>query len=101
MSRKCLATNRKGKRCRAWALTGGTQCALHSDPERAARMGSRHGRKVIFSVLPNALDLPYRPLKSTEDVIKFLEETMNDVRRGQADLRTGNTIGRLAEPLLK
>ena len=101
MSRKCVAKNRKGKRCGAWALTGGMQCALHSDPERAARMGSRHGRNVTFSPSPKALDLPCRPLKSTGDVIEFLEEIMNRIRQGPVDLRNANAIGRLAGPLLK
>ena len=99
MSRKCLAKNRKGERCGAWALTGGTQCPIHSDPELAAKMGSRHGR--TFSPPPNALDLPYRPLKSNGEVIEFLEETMNRLRQGPVDLRTANAIGRLAGPLLK
>ena len=101
MSRKCSAKNRAGKRCGAWAITGAMQCALHSDPERAARMGSRHGRKVTFSPPPNALDLPYRPLKSSADVIEFLEETMNRIRQGPVDLRAANAIGGLAGILLK
>lgn len=101
MSRKCVAKNRKGKRCGAWALTGGMQCALHSDPERAAKMGSRHGRKVTFSLSPNAPDLACRPLKSSANVIEFLGEMMNRIRQGPLDLRTANAIGRLAGPLLK
>ena len=101
MSRKCEAKNRKGERCGAWALKRGTQCAIHSDPELAAKMGSRHGRKVTFSPAPNVLDLPFRPLKSNGDMIEFLEETMNRIRQGPVDLRTANVIGRLAGILLK
>lgn len=101
MSRKCSAKNRKGERCGAWALRRGTQCAIHSDPELAAKMGSRHGRKVTFSPAPNALDLPFRPLKSNGDMIEFLEETMNRIRQGPVDIRTANVIGRLAGILLK
>ncbi len=58
MSKRCSAKNRSGKRCGAWAVRGATQCALHSDPERAAEMGSRHGRKVRFRSLPDALAPP-------------------------------------------
>ena len=101
MSRKCAAKNRKGERCGAWALKRGTQCAMHSDPELAAKMGSRHGRKVTFSPAPNVLALPFRPLKSNGDMIEFLEETMNRIRQGPVDIRTANVIGRLAGILLK
>ena len=48
MSMQCSATNRNGRRCGAWAVTGKTQCALHSDPERASKMGASHGRKAVL-----------------------------------------------------
>ena len=45
MSQRCSARNRSGKQCGAWAVTGGAKCALHLDPELAAKMGSKHGRR--------------------------------------------------------
>lgn len=68
MSKRCSAKNRNGKRCGAWAVTGATKCALHANPERAAELGSKHGRRVTFRPQPNALDLPHKPLKSIEEV---------------------------------
>jgi hypothetical protein len=58
MSQRCSAKNRNGKRCGAWPVRGMAKCALHSDPERVAEMGSKHGRKLtdIFQADP-----PYRP----------------------------------------
>ena len=56
MSQRCSAKNRNGKRCGAWAVRGATQCPLHLDPERAAEMGSKHGRMLTFPSPPDALD---------------------------------------------
>ena len=101
MSKRCSAKNRSGKRCGAWAVTGATKCALHADPERAAELGSKRGRRVKFRPRPDALDLPPRPLKSTEEVCELLEETINLVRRGSLDVRAANSIGVLAGIHLK
>ena len=56
MSKRHSAKNRTGKSCGAWAVTGATHCALHSDPKRAAGMGSNMGagyeeRFLAWSVL--------------------------------------------------
>jgi hypothetical protein len=48
MSKRCSEENRSGKRCGAWAVSGVSKCALHLDPERAARIGSKHGRKQVL-----------------------------------------------------
>jgi hypothetical protein len=74
MSKRCSAKNRNGKRCGAWAVTEGDKCALHLNPELAAKMGSKHGRTVKFRSRPDVLALPHRPLKSIEEVCEFLEE---------------------------
>ena len=101
MSKRCSAKNRSGKRCGAWAVTGATKCALHADPERAAELGSKRGRRVKFRHRPDAPDLPPRPLKSTEEVCELLVETINLVRRGSLDVRAANSIGVLAGIHLK
>jgi len=77
MSKRRSAKNRNGKGCGAWALTGTNQCALHADPERAAVMGSKHGRSVTLHFRPDVLDLPHRPLNSAEEICGLLEETIN------------------------
>jgi hypothetical protein len=101
MSERCSAKNKIGKRCGAWAIKGGTRCALHSDPERAAVMGSKHGRKVTFLSPPDPLNLPHKPLKSADEVCELLEETINRARQGTLDLRAANAIGFLAGIQLK
>ena len=82
-------------------MTGATKCALHADPERAAELSSKRGRRVKFRPRPDALDLPPRPLKSTEEVCELLEETINLVRRGSLDVRAANSIGFLSGVQLK
>jgi hypothetical protein len=44
MSKRCSAKNRNGERCGAWAVIEGDKCALHLNPELAAKMGAKHGR---------------------------------------------------------
>ena len=100
MSKRCSAKNRSRNRCGAWAVTGKDKCALHLDPELAAKIGSRHGRgKHLPSLDPS--DFSHRPLKSMGDVGELLEETINRVRQGPFDLRAANAIGFLAGVLLK
>jgi hypothetical protein len=96
MSKRCSATNKNGQCCGAWALRGASQCALHSDPKRAAEMGSKHGRILRFPFSLDAPELPHRPLETVGQVREVLEEMINRVRRGQLDLRSANTIGFLA-----
>jgi hypothetical protein len=101
MSQRCSARNRRGKRCGAWAMTGATKCALHSDPERASEMGSKHKRRSTLRSRPSTVDLADRSLKSFGEVSELLEETINLVRQGPFDLRAANAIGFLAGILLK
>jgi hypothetical protein len=43
-SMQCNKTKKDGKRCRAQALSGKKQCYLHSEPGKAAELGSKGGR---------------------------------------------------------
>jgi hypothetical protein len=101
MSKRCSAKNKSGNRCGAWSAAGRDKCALHLDPERAAEIGSKHGRRATFPHLSNASDLPHRPLQNMAEVGELLEETINRVRQGPFDLRAANAIGYLAGILLK
>jgi hypothetical protein len=101
MSKRCSAKNRKGKRCGAWAVREATQCALHSQPSRAAELGSKHGSALRARLQGDVVYLPYRPLKNAEQVCEMLEETINRVRQGLLDSGTAHTIGFLAGTYLK
>lgn len=75
MSKRCLAKNRNGKRCGAWAVIGKAKWALHFDPERAAQMGSKHGNRAILPLYPDAV--PMELPKTAGDVRGVLANTMS------------------------
>jgi hypothetical protein len=75
--------------------------SLHANPERAAALGSKHGRRMTTRSRTDVLDLPHRPLKSSGEVCEFLEETINRVFQGLLDVRVANTLGFLAGIHLK
>ena len=97
---KCLATTKAGCQCAAPAVCGGIYCSLHSDPERAAQLGRKGGRK-NRRVPPATEGLPERPLGSVREVTGLLGETINQVRAGRLDSRVANTVGYLATAMLK
>jgi hypothetical protein len=99
MSKRCLAKDRNGKRCGAWAVTGAEKCALHLDPELAAKMGSKHGRRAALPPQPDAA--PMEPPKTASDVRDALANTMAQVHARKMDTRTANALAYLATSLLR
>lgn len=103
MSTRCTAKSRKGKRCGAWAITGKTKCALHFDPKRAAKLGSKHGRGALE--LPDPKAQPLQPPKTANDVRDALAETMAAVqdraRLHGMDAKLANTMAYVGSSLLR
>jgi hypothetical protein len=99
MSKRCSAKNRKGQRCSAWSAVGKDKCALHLDPQLAARMGSKHGYRKAPALRPDVL--PMEPPKTAGEVRDALANTMVQVQARQMDARTANTLAYLAMSLLR
>lgn len=99
MSKRCSTNNRNGKRCGAWAAAGLDKCALHSDPELAAKLGSKHGRRATLPSEPFAA--PMIPPKTAGDVRDALANTMAQVHARQIDTKTANALAYLATSLLR
>ena len=99
MSKKCSAVGKSGKKCGAWSVMGGTKCALHSDPEMAAKMGSKHGRRAKIS--SQSETTPMEPPKTAHDVKNALATTMAQVHNRSIDTRTANTLAYVATGLLR
>lgn len=90
-----------GEPCQATAQRGRAFCVFH-DPERAAEM-QRARREGGINRTRTAIVLPPQTpdalLESQMDIAGLLSETINQVRRGELDVRTANTIGFLANTL--
>lgn len=97
MSKQCVAKNRRGESCGAWALAGSDKCSLHSDPERARRMATKTRRKPRNG----AADKTLEPPKTATEVRNALAETMAQVHYGQLDPRTANTLAYVGTSLLR
>ena len=99
MSERCSAKNRNGKRCGAWAVTQGSQCALHLDPERASKLGSTFRRR--SEPRPSRDAIPMAMPRTAADVRNALANTMVLVHSGSMDPRTANTLAYVATSLLR
>ena len=99
----CLFTKEDGERCRARAMRDSEYCFFH-DPatlerRRAARRAGGIERSKKAAVLPaDAVDCP---LESVGHIVELLAQTINQVRKGTADPRVGNSVGYLAGIMLK
>ena len=96
---RCQKPKQDGSPCKASALTGKKYCALHSDPGRAAELGSRGGRRRTgFS--PDSLKLFPAP-RSAADARDLLAQSMVEVRAGQLDPRIATTMCSLVPEFLR
>jgi hypothetical protein len=101
MPNRCHFRRRDGEQCNANAQSGKNVCVFH-DPDKAkeVRRARREGgisRSRTALVLPP--QTPDVPLRDNLEIAAFLAETINQVRRGQLDARTANTLGFLANTL--
>jgi len=93
----CQFIKKDGSPCKAHAKKDSDFCFFHTNPENAKTAGEKGGRQGRHKVLFES----NLSLKSTNDVISLLEETINQIRTGSFDRAIGNTVGYLAGILLK
>src|SRR5207302_53564 len=99
MSAKCKARKRNGKRCDAWALQGKGKCALHSDPELAAKMGALHRRGTVGQPDKDTAVLPLP--KTAIEVRDSLATAMAQVQARKKDTKTANALAYVGTSLLR
>jgi len=103
ISAHCEYKRSDGRQCGARAVHGSDRCFFHDPSCKAKRDAARKAggieRSRKAAVLP--ADTPDKPLTSGADVSDLLAETINQVRRGQLDVKIAYTIGCLAGVLLK
>lgn len=98
---RCRQVKADGTRCEAGVQSGSAFCFFH-DPAKAAEREAAHragGRAGRTKVLPPGT--PDVQLASVADVITFLGESINQVRRGAIDPKVANAVGYLTATLLK
>jgi hypothetical protein len=88
-----------GRQCAAPAIRGGTCCAAHAYPERAAELGRKGGARNL-KVYVDAEQEVSAPT-SIGEVKKMLAETMAGVRSGRIDPKIGTTVAYVAAALLR
>ncbi|HXM62989.1 MAG TPA: hypothetical protein VN950_19160 [Terriglobales bacterium] len=78
---------------------------MHSDPDRASKMGAKHGRKAAPPIDPQEatpgsqkeVDIP----KTAEQVRDVLAETIVQIRGCKVDTKTANALAYVASSLLR
>jgi hypothetical protein len=96
---QCKHEKRDGKRCGAPALTGQARCAMHTEPGRAAELGSRGGRR--RATYGSAELREFAAPKTAADLRDLLAESIIEIRAGKLDPRVANALGYLGASYLR
>jgi hypothetical protein len=98
---RCIARKPDGTNCKSSALPGSNFCFFH-DPTKAAErreaqaLGGRQNRiKTLDATAPDV------KIEDCGDVVALISETINQLRKGMVDPRVANSVGYLANVLIK
>jgi Stress-induced bacterial acidophilic repeat motif len=80
-------------------VRGGTYCALHSDPKKAAELGRKGGRANRHTCEAPSQEVV--PPESVGDVKRMLAQTMANVLAGKIDPKLGTTVAYMGIALLR
>jgi len=107
---RCAFLKPNGQQCGAFALRGSQLCFFHDpgsqEKRSAAQQSGGKGRTAKKAPLapagaPAQAAISAAPLETVADVVTLLGQTINQIRPSQADLKAANTIGYLANVLLR
>ncbi|NTU49851.1 MAG: hypothetical protein HGA87_02995 [Desulfobulbaceae bacterium] len=95
---KCSHIFEDGRQCDAYARTGKTLCFSHDPESREAKLEA-----VTKGGKANGVVEPLTPIemKSLDDVVTLLIQTLNEVRSGAIEQKRATTVGFLCGQLLK
>jgi len=99
---RCEKKKKDGKRCRARALTGQQFCSLHSEPGKAAELGSKGGRR--RQQTGNSADAELTNVetpKSATSLRDLLAEAVMLVRMKKLDTKIANALAYTGSTLLR
>lgn len=98
---KCKYLKENNEQCQANSMVNSDYCYLHNPnitKEEKQLVQSQGGKANNIKIDE---ELPEIEIKSTNDVVKLLEDTVNRVRKGQIDIRIANTLAYIAGHLIK
>jgi hypothetical protein len=98
---RCEGVALGGAQCHAAALADSTFCFFH-DPSKAAERHEAHaagGRQNRMKTLGPGI--PNVKIKDSRDVVALLSDTINQVRKGLIDPRIANSVGYLANQMVR
>jgi hypothetical protein len=101
INKTCSATKPDQSKCQAPALPGSEFCFFH-DPSKAEKRReaqAQGGRQNRMKTLEDSA--PDVKVKDSGDAIALISDTINQVRKGKIDPRVANSVGFLANILLK
>jgi hypothetical protein len=101
ISKTCSATKSDQSKCQAAVIPGSEFCFFH-DPSKAEQRReaqSQGGRQNHVKTLEDSA--PDVKVEDSGDAIALISETINQVRKGQIDPRVANSVGFLANILIK
>jgi hypothetical protein len=101
ISRICSGTKPDQSNCQAAALPGSEFCFFHdpSKTEKRREAQAHGGRQNRMKTLEDSA--PDVKLEDSGDAIALISETINEVRKGKIDPRVANSVGFLANILIK
>ena len=97
---RCQRIKSDGQVCKANATSGSVYCFFHDpatseDRTAAQRAGGQANRPSVVRIAP------VRELETSSHIVGLLAETINNVRRGELDSKVANSVGYLANILVK
>jgi hypothetical protein len=98
---QCKKIKSDGNNCNAYAMTGFEYCYLHNPkvPGDEKKSIQAKGGSAQLSRIEEPLDA--LSIKQPKDVVRLLEDTINQVRAGVIDVKVANCIGVLSGQLIK
>ena len=100
--RTCKQLKKDGNPCGANSQIGKSVCVFH-DPEKREQGQKARRAGGLTRSRPRSMpkDSPDMQLGSARELAAFLSDSINQVRRGELEPRTANTVGYLSSLLLK
>ena len=96
---ECSAKTKDGNDCRAPAVIGTEFCALHGDPDRAAKLGRIGGQKNRHYVDTEPINIT--PPSTPDDVKNVIAQAMADVRAKKLEPRAATALTYMSKVLLE